>query len=199
MFMFRCCTQPTKQDPTQEREVKAKHLSCPRCRRLLIVPSVDKFRCQCSLIFRVSGAAEGMQLCFSLSDQEANGKGSGLPRELVERLPTVVVSERMCAGTEKGAPVGEGEESKADRDSNDNSEMTCRICLSNYKPGDTVRVLPCFHRFHVSEIDDWLDRNSSCPTCHLDVNEALTGTSGEAFVSVQEGNPRPVIERRRRS
>lgn len=43
------------------------------------------------------------------------------------------VSERICAGTEKGAPVGEGEESKADRDSNDNSEMTCRICLSNYK------------------------------------------------------------------
>lgn len=43
------------------------------------------------------------------------------------------------------------------------------------QPGDSVRVLPCFHRFHVGEIDDWLNRNTSCPLCHLDVNEALTG------------------------
>lgn len=41
--------------------------------------------------------------------------------------------------------------------------------------GDVVRVLPCFHRFHASEIDDWLSRNTTCPLCHLDVNEALTG------------------------
>lgn len=44
-----------------------------------------------------------------------------------------------------------------------------------HKVGDSVRVLPCFHRFHVDEIDDWLDRNTSCPLCHLDINEALTG------------------------
>lgn len=30
-----------------------------------------------------------MQLCFSLSDQEAHGQGCGLPRELVERMPIV--------------------------------------------------------------------------------------------------------------
>lgn len=34
-----------------------------------------------------------MQLCFSLSDQEAHNQGCGLPRELVERMP-VVAGER---------------------------------------------------------------------------------------------------------
>eukprot|EP00904_Undaria_pinnatifida_P009811 jgi/Undpi1/5960/HiC_scaffold_2.g01234.m1 len=65
-------------------------------------------------------------------------------------------------------------------------------------PGDEVRVLPCFHRFHVDEIDDWLDRNMTCPLCHLDINKALTGSSGTAFVRAVEGNPTGVIERTRK-
>lgn len=46
---------------------------------------------------------------------------------------------------------------------------------SCHQAGDSMRVLPCFHRFHVEEIDDWLDRNTTCPLCHLDISEALTG------------------------
>ncbi|CAM9138653.1 unnamed protein product, partial [Ascophyllum nodosum] len=171
-----------------------RHLSCPRCRRLLIVPRAETFRCQCSMIFRVTGSSDNqLHLCFSLRDQEANGQGFGLPRELVERMPAISVTQQMVDGWESAKAASAGE--KVKEESLDTDNMACRICLHDYKDGDSVRVLPCFHRFHVDEIDDWLDRNSSCPLCHLDICEALTGTSGVAFLSTVGGNPTPVIER----
>ncbi|CEH12386.1 Predicted E3 ubiquitin ligase [Ceraceosorus bombacis] len=46
----------------------------------------------------------------------------------------------------------------------------CAICLDNFVDGDQVRVLPCGHIFHRSEIDDWLVRiRKVCPICKRDV------------------------------
>ncbi len=42
---------------------------------------------------------------------------------------------------------------------------TCAICLSDFVEQEEVRVLPCFHKFHPSEIAQWLKQNSSCPLC----------------------------------
>ncbi|KMT09211.1 hypothetical protein BVRB_6g133130 [Beta vulgaris subsp. vulgaris] len=42
----------------------------------------------------------------------------------------------------------------------------CVICLSEFKGGEKVRILPkCNHGFHVHCIDKWLSSQSSCPTC----------------------------------
>ena len=41
----------------------------------------------------------------------------------------------------------------------------CTICLSNFVDGDKVRTLPCFHVFHKECIDEWLQRNQTCPIC----------------------------------
>lgn len=42
----------------------------------------------------------------------------------------------------------------------------CVICLSEFCPGERVRLLPkCHHGFHVRCIDKWLSSHSSCPTC----------------------------------
>lgn len=45
-------------------------------------------------------------------------------------------------------------------------DTECVICLSEFAPGDWVRLLPkCHHGFHVRCIDKWLSSHSSCPTC----------------------------------
>lgn len=42
----------------------------------------------------------------------------------------------------------------------------CAICLSEFSPGERVRLLPnCGHGFHVKCIDRWLTAHASCPTC----------------------------------
>ncbi|KAI3935141.1 hypothetical protein MKX01_031408 [Papaver californicum] len=48
-----------------------------------------------------------------------------------------------------------------------NPENTvCSICLSDYKPKDTLKSIPeCNHYFHVNCIDGWLRMNGSFPVC----------------------------------
>lgn len=43
----------------------------------------------------------------------------------------------------------------------------CAICLSEFKAGDKVCVLPCDdgHIFHTGCIEQWLQTNSVCPVC----------------------------------
>ncbi|XP_031278256.1 RING-H2 finger protein ATL17-like [Pistacia vera] len=45
-------------------------------------------------------------------------------------------------------------------------QTECVICLGELQDGDMVRLLPnCRHSFHVSCIDNWFQRHSSCPLC----------------------------------
>ena len=46
------------------------------------------------------------------------------------------------------------------------NDNTCPICLSRYKPKQTLRTIPkCNHYFHAYCIDKWLRMNASCPVC----------------------------------
>ncbi|KAH7548078.1 hypothetical protein JRO89_XS14G0063600 [Xanthoceras sorbifolium] len=48
-------------------------------------------------------------------------------------------------------------------------DFTCSICLSEFKDGEAIRLLPeCLHSFHVPCIDMWLVSHSSCPLCRAD-------------------------------
>ncbi|KAJ7965363.1 putative Ring finger protein [Quillaja saponaria] len=45
-------------------------------------------------------------------------------------------------------------------------DNTCSICLSEYKPKETLKSIPeCQHCFHADCIDEWLLVNASCPIC----------------------------------
>lgn len=45
-------------------------------------------------------------------------------------------------------------------------DTVCPICLSEYKPKDTLRTIPaCQHCFHAHCIDAWLRLNAACPVC----------------------------------
>ncbi|KAJ0983978.1 hypothetical protein J5N97_002334 [Dioscorea zingiberensis] len=48
----------------------------------------------------------------------------------------------------------------------DDGDNTCAVCLSEFKDGEAVRMLPeCKHCFHVPCIDMWLQSHYSCPMC----------------------------------
>lgn len=47
---------------------------------------------------------------------------------------------------------------------------TCAICVEDFKDGDTQRVLPCHHSFHIKCVDEWLINHSDlCPLCKSQV------------------------------
>ncbi|KAK9048219.1 hypothetical protein SSX86_032818 [Deinandra increscens subsp. villosa] len=48
----------------------------------------------------------------------------------------------------------------------------CTICLSEYQEKEVLRIMPkCGHSFHLSCIDMWLRKQSTCPVCRLSFME----------------------------
>ncbi|WOG94366.1 hypothetical protein DCAR_0313660 [Daucus carota subsp. sativus] len=44
--------------------------------------------------------------------------------------------------------------------------LECAVCLSKFRDIEILRLLPkCKHAFHISCVDQWLERHSSCPLC----------------------------------
>ncbi|KAK7500468.1 hypothetical protein BaRGS_00008375 [Batillaria attramentaria] len=78
--------------------------------------------------------------------QEAIGdvKSKAMPRDLVLHLPTHTYTAAEAAASTK---------------------KECHICMCHYDEGETERVLPCFHTFHVKCIDKWFEMQATCPVC----------------------------------
>mmetsp|Transcript_29039 Transcript_29039/g.74632 ORF Transcript_29039/g.74632 Transcript_29039/m.74632 type:complete len:151 (+) Transcript_29039:27-479(+) len=51
-------------------------------------------------------------------------------------------------------------------------EMSCSVCMAPYLDGETLRTLPCCHRFHRCCVDPWLARSNTCPICQTDAQRS---------------------------
>ncbi|XP_058501387.1 E3 ubiquitin-protein ligase RNF12-B isoform X2 [Solea solea] len=50
----------------------------------------------------------------------------------------------------------------------------CQICFCDYTDGEKLRILPCFHDYHVKCIDRWLKDNNTCPICRANLADGDT-------------------------
>jgi len=48
-------------------------------------------------------------------------------------------------------------------------EIGCAVCLGEFEIGQSLRRLPCSHKFHQGCIDKWLVRRKVCPLCLQDI------------------------------
>ena len=90
------------------------------------------------------------------------------PEDIVKNLPS-----RIWTG--KGAEKQDGDSQSVSENAESNDQQNnacdastsqaqpwhvlqseCAICLSDFVKGDTVRILPCHHIFHLDEVDAWL-------------------------------------------
>ncbi|RDX91755.1 E3 ubiquitin-protein ligase RNF12-A [Mucuna pruriens] len=75
---------------------------------------------------------------------------------------------------------------KVDVADGDNDAEQCYICLAEYEEGDQIRVLPCFHEYHMSCVDKWLKEiHGVCPLCRGNVCGGFTDTESSAHSEVQ--------------
>lgn len=54
----------------------------------------------------------------------------------------------------------------------DTSEV-CVICLNDVISTQSMKILPCLHKFHKKCIDEWIrnDYQKSCPICRTSINQ----------------------------
>ncbi|XP_019193071.1 PREDICTED: NEP1-interacting protein-like 1 isoform X2 [Ipomoea nil] len=81
---------------------------------------------------------------------EINGSSSkGLSHDIIQKLPEFMFQ------TSSSCPY---------------QDISCAICLQEFKNGESGRMLPsCSHSFHIHCVDQWLIRHGSCPMCRTDV------------------------------
>ncbi|KAI4317560.1 hypothetical protein L6164_025423 [Bauhinia variegata] len=66
--------------------------------------------------------------------------------------------------------------------------VECAVCLSEFEDGESGRVLPCNHGFHIDCIDMWFHSHSTCPLCRTPVEApaAMDNTGSEVAITVCE-------------
>eukprot|EP00798_Chlamydomonas_sp_ICE-L_P031934 gene31935-8931_t len=64
---------------------------------------------------------------------------------------------------------------------------TKRTCAENYEAGDKLRILPCYHRFHMECVDHWLITHSQCPVCKWNAAEPKSDQWPSAVSAEPEG------------
>ncbi|XP_008561009.1 E3 ubiquitin-protein ligase RNF38 isoform X2 [Microplitis demolitor] len=115
-----------------------------------------------------SAETENYEALLSLAERLGEAKPRGLTRAEVEQLP----SYKFNAETHQG------------------DQTNCVVCMCDFEPPQSLRVLPCSHEFHSKCIDKWLKSNRTCPICRGDAADyfgTTTGVNGGGSSSTTSG------------
>ena len=84
----------------------------------------------------------------------------------------VPVDQGTIFGPQENVPIGLTDEYIEQNSSvfeyvdiKSDKSQSCTICMEEFHPGERVRILPCFHQYHVSCVDEWLHHHPDCPIC----------------------------------
>jgi len=90
------------------------------------------------------------QALWDLAEWNGDVGRQGLNTDEINVLPTSKFMEKTQSSS-----------SLSDRGTvSDDTVNECRICLSQFEPNETLRTLPCLHRFHRDCIDNWIQVSS---------------------------------------
>lgn len=102
---------------------------------------------------------------------------SQLNTSMINRFPIIKFQKPKSlteAEIDMKSELETGENSKIElADERLNINTRCSICLEDLVENDEVRILSCFHQFHVKCIDTWLAQKSTCPTCKFNLFSTL--------------------------
>ena len=97
---------------------------------------------------------------------------SGLSEDELSRLEVCEWTKPVSGGgrtAEGGGAVEICEEGGECRESVEEEEEVCSICICGYEVGASVVWLPCGHCYHAQCIRVWLSLRNVCPECRSEV------------------------------
>ena len=75
----------------------------------------------------------------------------------------------MVPQEEEVAAKGAAGEVGVQAEAVEEEEDCCPICILDFGPGDSLRVLDCWHKFHTECIEAWCKRSKTCPLCNAEI------------------------------
>jgi len=96
-------------------------------------------------------------------------QGSGLNENMISRFPIIKYNppKSITNSLNDLCQISDEDYDK---------QNTCTICLEKLVADVNVRLLSCFHQFHVECIDTWLKEKSICPSCKCELRKSLMST-----------------------
>ncbi|KAF9617205.1 hypothetical protein IFM89_035087 [Coptis chinensis] len=111
---------------------------------------------------RAADSREAFEVDSSTDIEQPEQRSGGLEPIVVASLPTMKFNHEAFESVE---------------------DAQCSICLGEYQEKEILRIIPkCGHIFHVSCVDLWLHKQSTCPVCRLPLQDS--------FEKIQMRSPR---------
>lgn len=110
-------------------------------------------------------ASDDYEALWDLAEWNGDVGPRGLNTDEINVLPTSKFAEKMQSSSSLSHHGTASDETVSE----------CRICLSQFEPNETLRTLPCLHRFHRHCIDNWIQRNAVCPVCRVKLRDQIGG------------------------